>query len=866
MGIRSGGLRVCVLALLARPGSGQANGTCVPRSCPAGHQLAAARGLCEPCPAGKQSSGALGEHCEACPHTLEMVTVGESAFGSGCQCRRYHASPWPAGSSSPTSCLSCGEVTRLAGDDPRRVSCEPCVDTLAGVGCVGSERTCECAGGERGKAFMCAAEGYYLMVDQAQEAAAGRAATNAIADEVAHEWTIQRAYKLLRCAKLGATQLGSRCRHWRSCRPAPNATCQPERRSLPGFGDYYAMECCAEGYRGPLCEHCEEGYIQGGGGCLRCTRTNWELLSLTLMCCFFLVAYVMRTSLYSFEEASGMSSILIFFLQTAAMAVKHRIPDIAGLTNFMDFNFMKPGGFGGPGSCMIAVKGFYYQWTFGIAAMPVALLLVYGIVILTTYMYSHQASIHRKVRLHYRQIRSVQLLDKVLSEQPVFRVLHPAERHLIATRMKLQAFPQHHDLVRQGESSASGFFVIVEGECAVKVNGEMVKELHAGHSFGELALLSHSARTSTVTALQDVYVGQMSPKEFATVLEEIDVEGKVQMQLDKMKAGHQGVTLHEAISQQVEHHSNMDLVSDPDSRNTLSEMEMSEMETQQELKRQELQNMTTNAAISLQYSVARYKAGGELDHLEVKEIRINDRCCLGCCHHLQRNTRVNLSVFFRACQDPIARKCGLMEISIILYATMTQELMTLWMCSESLFDSSMEVLAVDPTVHCHGTTYQTAFYGSIVMWVLVAFGVPVYMQVTAARFSQQLETEHLRPEAEQMQKAVYVASWNQFDETQKEKLIETAMHDLKIQKMSAECFLLSKFQMSLSKRCGNWYQQWYMGRRLLLNILFLASEWGVVDTKASVLGDWRMSALLMLATSSMLQYHFRPFRSDAENR
>jgi glutaminase len=48
--------------------------------------------------------------------------------------------------------------------------------------------------------------------------------------------------------------------------------------------------------------------------------------------------------------------------------------------------------------------------------------------------------------------------------------------------------------------SGVGFFVITDGEAAVSVGGKTVARLGPGDHFGELALISESERTATVTA------------------------------------------------------------------------------------------------------------------------------------------------------------------------------------------------------------------------------------------------------------------------------------------------------------------------------------------------------------------------------
>ena len=67
------------------------------------------------------------------------------------------------------SCVACSDVAAKRQDHPRRATCDPCLDSQRGSECIGAA-TCECSGGERGRALMCPAEGYFLVVDQAKEA------------------------------------------------------------------------------------------------------------------------------------------------------------------------------------------------------------------------------------------------------------------------------------------------------------------------------------------------------------------------------------------------------------------------------------------------------------------------------------------------------------------------------------------------------------------------------------------------------------------------------------------------------------------------------------------------------------------------
>jgi CRP/FNR family cyclic AMP-dependent transcriptional regulator len=52
--------------------------------------------------------------------------------------------------------------------------------------------------------------------------------------------------------------------------------------------------------------------------------------------------------------------------------------------------------------------------------------------------------------------------------------------------------------------SGISFFVVVDGEAAVTVDGKEVGRLGPGDHFGELALVSNRERSATVTAVTDL--------------------------------------------------------------------------------------------------------------------------------------------------------------------------------------------------------------------------------------------------------------------------------------------------------------------------------------------------------------------------
>ncbi|HYK06980.1 MAG TPA: cyclic nucleotide-binding domain-containing protein [Gaiellaceae bacterium] len=87
-----------------------------------------------------------------------------------------------------------------------------------------------------------------------------------------------------------------------------------------------------------------------------------------------------------------------------------------------------------------------------------------------------------------------------LQEVPLFSGLSQRQLKRLARLFKERRFAAGRPVVKQGEMSGVGFFVISAGEASVTVDGAYVKGLGPGDSFGELALISQQERAATVTA------------------------------------------------------------------------------------------------------------------------------------------------------------------------------------------------------------------------------------------------------------------------------------------------------------------------------------------------------------------------------
>jgi CRP-like cAMP-binding protein len=91
-----------------------------------------------------------------------------------------------------------------------------------------------------------------------------------------------------------------------------------------------------------------------------------------------------------------------------------------------------------------------------------------------------------------------------------------ADRDLarLAESMRERQVAAGHDVVTQGEGGIA-FFVVLDGEATVIVDGAERRRLHAGDHFGEVALvLTDVSRTATVRADSDVRVGTLTSWNF----------------------------------------------------------------------------------------------------------------------------------------------------------------------------------------------------------------------------------------------------------------------------------------------------------------------------------------------------------------
>ena len=107
----------------------------------------------------------------------------------------------------------------------------------------------------------------------------------------------------------------------------------------------------------------------------------------------------------------------------------------------------------------------------------------------------------------------------MLKRVPLFAGLEKRELEEIAGSMRERRVAAGGNVVEQGAGGA-GFFIIDEGEGDVFVDGEHRNTIGPGDYFGEIALLTGSDRTATITAKTDMLCYGMTAWDFKPLVEE----------------------------------------------------------------------------------------------------------------------------------------------------------------------------------------------------------------------------------------------------------------------------------------------------------------------------------------------------------
>ena len=107
---------------------------------------------------------------------------------------------------------------------------------------------------------------------------------------------------------------------------------------------------------------------------------------------------------------------------------------------------------------------------------------------------------------------------KLLKRVPLFAGCSKSELRELAKTADELDIREGTVLTREGRTGKE-FFVLVDGTAQVTKAGKKVADLKAGDWFGEIALITDSPRTATVTATSPVDVLVITDRRFRTVVE-----------------------------------------------------------------------------------------------------------------------------------------------------------------------------------------------------------------------------------------------------------------------------------------------------------------------------------------------------------
>ena len=101
-----------------------------------------------------------------------------------------------------------------------------------------------------------------------------------------------------------------------------------------------------------------------------------------------------------------------------------------------------------------------------------------------------------------------EILD-ALARLSLFSDLERPQLESVAHTMSEESFPAGQRILRQG-FAGGGFFVILEGEVSVRVDGQDINQLGRGDFFGEISLLLGEPPVADVVTLTPVTALQLA--------------------------------------------------------------------------------------------------------------------------------------------------------------------------------------------------------------------------------------------------------------------------------------------------------------------------------------------------------------------
>jgi len=115
----------------------------------------------------------------------------------------------------------------------------------------------------------------------------------------------------------------------------------------------------------------------------------------------------------------------------------------------------------------------------------------------------------------------------LLRRAPLFQRCSKRELEQVATLADEMDFPPGKMLTKEGEPGRE-FFVLIEGSADVSRRGRKINTMRAGDFFGEIALVSDTPRTATVTATSPVRALVITDRAFRRLMrDQPEIQSKV---------------------------------------------------------------------------------------------------------------------------------------------------------------------------------------------------------------------------------------------------------------------------------------------------------------------------------------------------
>lgn len=114
---------------------------------------------------------------------------------------------------------------------------------------------------------------------------------------------------------------------------------------------------------------------------------------------------------------------------------------------------------------------------------------------------------------------SQQELVDTLAGLTLFADLSRPQLEQVSHKMSEESFPEGQRVLRQG-FTGTGFYVILDGEVAIRIDGQEVARLAKGDFFGEMSVLLGEPPVADVVALRQLHVLHLGGPELEGFLRE----------------------------------------------------------------------------------------------------------------------------------------------------------------------------------------------------------------------------------------------------------------------------------------------------------------------------------------------------------